>query len=105
MLELFDGRALTRSSIEREAGGSNFGSVKSNTELPTARHRCNIASKEAVLPERSDAEMDLANSLHASAYRASIIKDLIWTCVNGWFYLVLPRTASSECLVFNHYNR
>ena len=48
--------------------GSNLGPVKSDTVLPTARHRCNISSKGAVLPGRNDAEMGPANSLHASAY-------------------------------------
>ena len=62
------GRALTRSYLEREVRSSNLGLVKSNTVLPTARHRCGISSKGAVLPECNDAEMDLANSLHASAY-------------------------------------
>ena len=62
------GRAVTRSSLEREVRGSNLGPVKSDTVLPTARHRCNISSKGAVLPGRNDAEMGPANSLHASAY-------------------------------------
>ena len=61
-------RAVTRSSLEREVRGSNLGPVKSDTMLPTARHRCNISSKGAVLPGRNDAEMGPANSLHASAY-------------------------------------
>ena len=30
---------------------------KSDTVLPTARHRCDISSKGAVLPGRNDAEM------------------------------------------------
>ena len=42
--------------------------VKSDTVLPTARHRCDISSTGAVLPGRKDAEMGHANSLHASAY-------------------------------------
>ena len=42
-------------------------SVKSDTVLPTARHRGDISSK-AVLPGRNDAEMGPANSLHASTY-------------------------------------
>ena len=62
------GRAVTRSSLEREVRGSNLGPVKSDTVLPTARHRCSISSKGAVLPGRNDAEMGPANSLHASAY-------------------------------------
>ena len=61
------GRAVTRSSLEREVRGSNLGPVKSDTVLPTARHRCSISSKEAVLPGRNDTEMGPANSLHASA--------------------------------------
>ena len=61
------GRAATRSSLEREVWGSNLGPIKSDTVLPTARHRCDISSKGAVLPGRNDAEMGPANSLHASA--------------------------------------
>ena len=62
------GRAVTRSSLERKVWGSNLYPVKSDTVLPTARHRCNISSKGAVLPRRNDAEMGPTNSLHASAY-------------------------------------
>ena len=62
------GRALTRSSLEREVRSSNLGPVKSNTVLPTARHRYDISSEGAMLPGRNDAEMCSANSLHASAY-------------------------------------
>ena len=36
--------------------------------LPTAGHRCDISSKEAVLPGQNDAEMGPANSLHALTY-------------------------------------
>ena len=64
------GRAVTRSSLEREVWGSNLGPVKSDTVLPTARHRCDISSNGAVLPGRNDAEMGPANSLHASAYHS-----------------------------------
>ena len=62
------GRAVTRSSLKREVWGSNLGPVKSDTVLPTARHRCDISWNGAVLPGRNDAEMGPANSLHASAY-------------------------------------
>ena len=62
------GRAVTRSSLEQEVRSSNLGPVKSNTVLPTAHHRCGIYSKGAVLPGCNDAEMDPANSLHASVY-------------------------------------
>ena len=62
------GQAVTCSTLEREFWDSNLGPVKSDTELPTARHRCYISSKGAVLPGRNDAEIDPANSLHASAY-------------------------------------
>ena len=55
-----------RSSLEREVRGSNLGPVKSDTVLPTARHRYNVSSK-AVLPGRNDVEMGPANLLHASA--------------------------------------
>ena len=56
-----------RFSLEREIRGSNLGPVKSDTVLPTARHRCDISSKEVVLPGRNDVEMGPANLLHASA--------------------------------------
>ena len=62
------GRAVTRSSLEREVWGSSLWPVKLDTMLSTARNRCNISSKEAVLPGgRNNAEMGSANSLHASA--------------------------------------
>ena len=74
------GRAVMRSSLEREVRGSNLGPVKSDTVLPTARHRCNISSKGAVLPGRNDAEMGPANSLHASAYYSEY-KWKIWDLI------------------------
>ena len=40
--------AVTRSSLEREVKGSNLGPVKSDTVLPTVRHRCNTFSDGAV---------------------------------------------------------
>ena len=61
------GRGVTHSSLKREVCGSNLGPVKSDTKLPTACHRCNISLKGAVLPERNDAELSPANSLHAAA--------------------------------------
>ena len=42
-------RAVTRSSLERKVRGSNFGPVKLNMVLPTARNRCNIL-KGAMFP-------------------------------------------------------
>ena len=59
------GPAVTRSSVDWKVC-LNLGSVKSYAELPTARYRFDISPKEAVLPERNDAEIDPANSLHAS---------------------------------------
>ena len=44
------------------AGGLRFKpQAKFDPELPTARHRCDISSKEAVLLELNHAEMGLAN--------------------------------------------
>ena len=60
-------RAVTRSSLERKVGDSNFGPIKSDTVLPTTRQRCKISSKKAVLPGSNDAEMGPAKSLYASA--------------------------------------
>ena len=59
------GRVVTRSCLEWEDWGSNLGPVKLDTVLAAARHRCNISSKGAVLPGRSDVDMGPANSLHA----------------------------------------
>ena len=42
------GRA--RSSLEREAWSSNLWLVKSNAVLSMDRHRCDVSSKEAVMP-------------------------------------------------------
>ena len=79
---------VTRSSLEREVWGSNLGPVKSNTVLPTARHRSDISSKGAVLLGRNDAEMGPANSLHAWAYYSECNErfDLIFTLF-GWNFL------------------
>ena len=48
---------------------SGVGSLefKSDTVLPTARHRHDSFSKTAALPWRNDAKIDHANSLQASA--------------------------------------
>ena len=78
------GRAVTRSSLEREVWGSNLGPIKLGTVLPTARHRCDISSKEAVLPGRNDAEMGPANSLHASAYYSKYNKRFDWFDLNNF---------------------
>ena len=84
------GRAVTRSSPEREVRGSNLGPVKSDTVLPTARHRCDISLKGAVLPGRNDAEMGPANSLHASAYYSEYNEgfDLIYTVIQHYAFLI-----------------
>ena len=60
------GRAVMRSSLEREIWGLNLGPVKSDTLLAMARQRCNISSKEAVVLA-DNAEMCPADLLHASA--------------------------------------
>ena len=51
------GGEVTCWSLEREVWGSNLGPVKSDTGLSTARLRCDVTSKEAVLARRNDAEM------------------------------------------------
>ena len=48
-----------------------------STELRRAGHLWDISSKGVVLSRRNDVEISRANSLHAVAYTASIIKDLI----------------------------
>ena len=42
--------AETCSSIEREVRSINLGPVKLDRVLTTARHRCDVSSKGAVLP-------------------------------------------------------
>ena len=49
LTEQLFGRAVTRSSLEREVRGTTLGHVKSDAVLPTACHRSKIVSK-AVLP-------------------------------------------------------
>ena len=71
------GRAVTRSSLEREVCDSYLRPVKSNSVLPTARHRCDISSKGAELPRRNDAEMGPAISYMLWHNTASITKDVI----------------------------
>ena len=43
--------------------GAESQGFKSNTELPTTRHRCDFSSKGVVLPECIVAAMDQTNSL------------------------------------------
>ena len=64
--------------MEQEVRGSNLGLVKSNTVLPTARHRCDISLKEAVLPGRNDVEMGPPTRYTLWRITASIMKDLIF---------------------------
>ena len=60
------GRAVTRSSLEREVWGLNLGPVKSNSVLPTATNRCDISSKGTQWPRHNDIGVGSANSLHVS---------------------------------------
>ena len=57
-----DDRVVYVSAFGAEVWGSNFGSVKADTAMPTAHHRCAIYSKEAVLHGLVDGP---TNSLHA----------------------------------------
>ena len=57
-------QAVTPSSLEREVRGSNLGSVKLDTVLPTARHRWDSSSKGTVLLGCNYVEMSTAKSLH-----------------------------------------
>ena len=60
---------------EAEGLSSILRSVKSDTALPAARHRCDTSSKEAgVLPGCNNVEMGLSNSLDASAYCTVLIQ-------------------------------
>ena len=80
------GRAVIRSSLVREVWGSNFGPVKSDTVLPTARHRCDIISKGAVLLKGAVTRKWTPQACYTlRRITASIIKDLIWFHVFFWF--------------------
>ena len=57
-----------RLSLERQVRASNLGPIKSDTVLPTARHRSDTSSNGAASLGRNNAEVVPANSLHASAY-------------------------------------
>ena len=70
-------RAVTRLSLEREVRGSNLESVKSDTVLPTARHRCDISSKEAVLPGAMTRRWAQLTRYTLWRNTMSIMKDLI----------------------------
>ena len=72
-------QAITRSS--GAGGGGVWGSclwpVKLDTVFPTARHRCDISSKEAVSPGRNDAKMGPPTHYTLRRITASIMKDLM----------------------------
>ena len=75
------GRAVTHSSLKRDVWSSNLGPVKSDTVWPTARHRCDISSKEAVLRGRNDAELGPATRRTPRRNTVNIIKDLIFDLI------------------------
>ena len=56
--------SLRGNVLDSGAEGHGF---KSNTELPTARHRCHFSSKGAELPKCFVAAEGQANSLHVWA--------------------------------------
>ena len=60
---------VSQNGFVSEAVGLRFKSRAGqiDTELPTARLRCNISSKVTVLPGRNDTKMGPANSLYALA--------------------------------------
>ena len=62
------------STLVLEVIGSNPGPVRSNTELPTARHRCDISSKGAIWPMRNVAAKGFENSLLVWRYTWSKMK-------------------------------
>ena len=72
------GREVTRLFLEQEVSSSNLGPVMLDTVLPTARHRCDITSKEAVLPAAA-MTWRWAPPTHYMLRRntASMMKDLI----------------------------
>ena len=69
---------LPRMFLEREVWGSYRRPVKLDTLLPTTRQRCDISSKETVLPGRNDADVVPPTRYKLRRFTASIIKDLIW---------------------------
>ena len=72
-------QAVTRSPREREILGSNLGPVKSNTMLPTTRHRCDIFSKEVVLPTGATTRKWALQTRYTLRHNtASMMKDLVF---------------------------
>ena len=64
-----------RSSLKQEVRGSNLGQAKSDTVLPTARHRCDISSKETVLTGAMTREWALPTRYTLWRNTDNIIKD------------------------------
>ena len=76
-------RVVTCLSLEREVWDSNLGPVKSDTMLPTARHRCEISSKGAMLSTGAMTQKGAPPTRYTlRPITASIMKDWIW-----WFHL------------------
>ena len=69
------GRAVTRSSTEREVG--QISGQSSQTVLPTARYCGNIFSKGAMLLGRNDAEMGPQTHYMLQRNTTSMNKNLI----------------------------
>ena len=62
---------------------NNYNSIVlfEDTALPTARHRCDISSIEAVLPGRNDVETGPQPRCTIRRNTASIMKDLIFDLI------------------------
>ena len=83
------GRAVTRSSLEQMVWSSHFARVKSDTVLPTARRRCDISSKEAMLLGAATRRWVPPTRYTLQRNTTSIMKDLIWfqnLYVHGIFF-------------------
>ena len=70
--------------------------VKSDTVLPTACHRCNASSKGVVLPGRNDAEMGPQTRYTLRRNTARIIKDLIKRIIKDIIKKQFTKTQTSK---------
>ena len=89
----------TRSSQELEVRGSNLGSVKLDSVLPTARHRCDISSKEAVLPAGTMTRRRASQTRYTLwCNTARIMEDLIFQTEIAKINLVLNSNVTEQFL-------
>ena len=98
-------RMVTHSSPKWEVCGWNLGPIKSDTALPTVRHRSDISWKGAVLPAIATIRRwaDQLVTRFGVIQTASIMKDLIdFDLFHNWHRFETQDKMTEQCFIFSY---